>query len=200
MQSEAHPNEAESTKTSGHGYGLYIALAPWILFTVVTNHSDVKVASLVALVAAVLIATPAVLAGRPKILELGAVVTFIAFTIVAFVGDPSTAHWMARYARGIAAAGLALIAFASLLATPFTEQYAREQVPEQFWSSPKFKSVNRRLTLMWGLVFTAMIPFHILAGAIDKPWANVIFNWVIPIYLIVWAAKRSQAVADDDKR
>jgi len=33
------------------------------------------------------------------------------------------------------AAGLALIAFTSLLFVPFTEQYARESVPQQFWHS-----------------------------------------------------------------
>jgi hypothetical protein len=198
MHLTAHPDQTESDSKSGHGYGLYIALAPWILFTFINNHSSVKAASVIALVASIVIALPAVIAGRPKVLELGAVVTFVVFSIVAFVGDASTVHFMARYARGIAAGGLALIAFGSLLATPFTEQYARERVPRQYWGSPTFKAVNRRLTLMWGLVFTAMIPFHILAGVIDKPWANVVFNWVIPIYLIVWAAQRSQGPSDTD--
>lgn len=49
---------------------------------------------------------------------------------------PLAAGWGA-YARAVAAGLLALIAFCSLLLTPFTEQYAREQVPQQFWSSPR---------------------------------------------------------------
>jgi len=75
------------------------------------------------------------------------------------------------------------------------EQYARESVPRQFWSSPRFKQVNRQLTLMWALVFCAMIPSHLIAGAIDTRRANTIFNWLIPIILVVWAAKRTGSVS-----
>jgi hypothetical protein len=121
--------------------------------------------------------------------------TFIAFTVAAFAGDHATAVWMARYSRAIAAALLALIAFGSLAFTPFTEQYAREQVPREFWSSAPFKATNRRLTVMWTSVFAAMVPFHVIAGVIDKKPTNIICNWVIPIALIVWGAKRSDEIA-----
>jgi hypothetical protein len=50
-----------------------------------------------------------------------------------------------------------LIAFGSLLFTPFTEQYARESVPRQFWSSPAFKQTNRRLTIMWAFAEVAAV-------------------------------------------
>jgi hypothetical protein len=100
-------------------------------------------------------------------------VTFIGFVAVAFLADPATAHWVARYARGIAAAILALISFASLLFTPFTEEYAREQVRAQYWGSPKFKAINRKLTTMWACVFASMVPFHVIAGAIDTSRGNI---------------------------
>src|ERR1019366_3960160 len=93
----------------------------------------------------------------------------------------------------LGAAVLALISFGSLLPTPFTEQYARESVPRELWSSPRFKEINHRLTLMWSWVFVAMIPSHLIAGAIDTRRANTVFNWVVPIVLIVWAAKRTAA-------
>jgi NADH:ubiquinone oxidoreductase subunit 6 (subunit J) len=131
------------------------------------------------------------------VLELGAIVTFIAFAIAAFAVDHHTATDLARYARGIAAAGLAAIAFASLLFTPFTEQYAREQVPEQFWGSAQFKAINRRLSAMWGLIFAAMVPFHILAGALDRPGTNILLNWVVPIMLVLWGVKQSSGAGDD---
>ena len=89
-----------------------------------------------------------------------------------------------------------LIAFCSLLLTPFTEQYAREQVPHQFWSSPQFRHVNRRLTLMWALVFTAVAASHVIAGAAGTRPANILFNWVVPIIVIVWAAKRTTAIIE----
>jgi hypothetical protein len=133
--------------------------------------------------------------GGLKLLELGAVIAFLGFTVVALAADHATGLWLARYSRAIAAALLALIAFASLLFTPFTEQYARDSVPRQFWSSPTFKATNRRLTTMWAWLFTAMVPFHVLAGVIDKKPTNILFNWVVPIGLILWGAKRSDAIA-----
>jgi hypothetical protein len=164
---------------------------PWVLFTLITQHDSLKAATIVALVASLVIAVRSVVRGSPKLLEIGAVVVFAGFAIVAFTVDASAAAWVARYARAIAAALLALIAFGSLLVSPFTEQYARESVPREFWSSARFQQVNRRLTLMWALVFTAMVPSHVIAGAIDTRRANTIFNWVVPIILIVWAAKRT---------
>jgi hypothetical protein len=48
---------------------------------------------------------------------------------------------------------------------------------------------------MWACVFLAMVPSHIVAGVIDTQRSNTIFNWVIPVVLIVWAAKRTAAVS-----
>jgi hypothetical protein len=199
MLSATQNAAAGTTEKDGHGFGIYIAFIPWVLFTLITQHDTVKAAAVVALLGAVAIALPAVLAGRPKLLELGAVAAFAGFTVVAFTADASTAAWLARYARAIAAGLLALIAFGSLLFTPFTEQYARESVPRRYWSSPRFVAINRQLTVMWAIVFTAMIPAHVIAGALDTRRANTIFNWVIPIALVVWAAKRTAAVSDDDQ-
>jgi hypothetical protein len=188
-------DDARATER-GPGTGIYLAFVPWILFSLITQHDTLKAAAVAALIAAVLIAAPAVLAGRPRMLEVGAVVAFVGFTIVAFVVDPATTHWVARYARAIAALLLALIAFSSLLFVPFTEQYARGSVPEEFWSTPRFKQVNRQLTVMWGCVFLVMMVSHIAAGAIDTRRGNTIFNWVIPIILIIWAVKRTGKVSE----
>ena len=42
-----------------------------------------------------------------------------------------------------------------------------------------------------------MVPFHILAGALDRPGTNILFNWVVPILLVVWAVKQSTGAGDD---
>lgn len=44
-------------------------------------------------------------------------------------------------------------------------------------------------------MFLALIPCHIIAEAIDTRRSNTIFNWVIPILLIVYAAKRTARVS-----
>lgn len=178
------------------GFGIYVAFVPWVLFTLITQHDSLKAAAIAALAASIAIALPALIVGRPKLLEIGAIVAFAGFAIVAFRADPATGALVARYARAMAAGVLALIAFGSLLLTPFTEQYARESVPRELWSSPRFRDINRRLTLMWAFVFVAMIPSHLIAGAIDTRRANTIFNWVVPIVLVIWAAKRTAAVSE----
>jgi hypothetical protein len=180
----------------GPGLGIYLAFTPWIVFTLVAQHSTLKLAAVAALLVSVMIAARSVRAGGAKVLELGAVLVFVAFTVVAFGADPATTAFVGRYARAIAAGLLALIAFGSLLVVPFTEQYARQTVPRQFWSSPQFKQINRKLTAMWGLVFAAMVPAHVIAGALDTHRANLIFNWAIPIVLVTWAAKRTARVSD----
>src|ERR1700722_1255808 len=186
-----------SEEKHGAGVGLYIALVPWVAFTLLAQHSTLKLASVAALVLAIAIMIRSIMTTGVKVLEVGAVLAFMGFTVVAFGADHAAGVWMARYSRGIAAGLLALIAFSSLLFTPFTEQYARESVPREHWGSPTFKLVNRRITLMWAFVFTAMIPFHIAAGAIDKRPTNILFNWVVPIGLLIWGVKETDKIAEE---
>jgi hypothetical protein len=196
MSSTTIPSTSTQTREAGPRLGIYLAFIPWIVFGFAAQHSTLKLAAVGALLTSVLIAARSIRAGAAKLIELGAVAAFVGFTIVAFTADPATGAVVARYARAIAAALLSTIAFGSLLVTPFTEQYARESVPRQLWSSPQFKHINRQLTTMWGLVFAAMVPAHVVAGAIDTHGANLIFNWAIPIALVIWAAKRTARVSD----
>lgn len=160
------PNDGEQLhRDHGPGAGIYLAFVPWVLFTLITQHDSLKAAAIIALIGAAGIAIRSAAGSGPKLLEVGAVAAFAGFTIVAFTVDASTAHWVERYARAIAASLLALIAFGSLPFTPFTEQYARASVPREFWSSSRFRQVNRQLTLMWALVFTTMVVSHVIAGA-----------------------------------
>lgn len=53
---------------------IYIAFVDWLLFSVITMHAEVR----------------ALRAGRPKALELGAIVAFVAFTIVALTAGDET--------------------------------------------------------------------------------------------------------------
>jgi hypothetical protein len=169
---------------------IWLGFVPWVIFAVLCRRDTLQAAVVVGLVAAVAVSAPGVLAGRPKILELGTVAFFVAFVIVVFVVDPGADDFLSRYARAIATGGLALIAIVSLvIGRPFTEGYAREQVDRSLWSSPRFAEVNRLFTVGWILVFLAMAASHVVAGAIDTRRAETIFNWVIPIALIVGMVK-----------
>ncbi|MBV9167816.1 MAG: hypothetical protein JO342_16890 [Solirubrobacterales bacterium] len=185
---------SRTDESHGPGIKIYVAFIPWMLFSLIARHSTLKAAALAALIGSIVIAAPSIYARRLKLLEIGAILAFAGFTVVAFAVDASTGHWVARYARAIAAAMLALIAFSSLLFEPFTAQYARESVPRQFWASARFQTLNRQLTMMWALVFTTMVPAHLIAGALNTGQANLIFNWAVPITVILWAAKRTSQI------
>jgi hypothetical protein len=171
---------------------VFIGLVPWFLFTVVAEHGTLKVASIASVVIALVVCIYSTRGGeRPKMIEVAAVATFIVFTVIAFTADPSVTHWLTRYARAVAAAVLAVLVFGSLLFVPFTAEYSRAMVPREYWHSPKFLELNRKLTVMWGLVFTVMTASHVAGGIIDKRPTNIIFNWVIPIALVLWGVKQS---------
>jgi hypothetical protein len=103
---------------------------PWVLFSLLAEHGTLKLASIASVAIAVGVCLYSARdGGRPKMLEVAAVV---AFTVVAFVADPSVAHWLTRYARAVAAAALAPLVFGSLLFVPFTEEYARRSVPREY--------------------------------------------------------------------
>jgi steroid 5-alpha reductase family enzyme len=192
--SQSSPAPGKSAASSPAGGGIFIALIPWILFTIVAEHGTLKVAAIAALLIAVGVCAFSMRGGgRPKMIEVAAVATFIVFTIIAFVADASVSDWLTRYARAVAAAVLALLVFGSLLFVPFTEEYARERVPRQYWNSPRFQAINRRLTVLWGGVFTVMTVSHVIAGTADTRITNIIFNWVIPIALVLWGIKQSSS-------
>lgn len=196
MSSTAFPTESPSGTDQARAGAIYLAFVPWVVFGFLAQHATLRLAAIGALLCSSAIAARSVRAGATRVIELGAVLAFAAFTAAAFKADPATGAFVARYARAIAAGVLSSIAFGSLLLVPFTEQYARESVPRELWSSPQFRRINRRLTTMWALVFAAMVPAHVIAGAIDTHRASLVFNWAIPILLVSWAVKRSTAVGE----
>ncbi|HVO55637.1 MAG TPA: hypothetical protein VMT37_14590 [Solirubrobacterales bacterium] len=182
------------TKPDRPGSSIWLGFVPWLVFVVISRRDTPTAAVVVGLLAAIAVAIPGIRAGRPKILELGTVAFFVVFGAIVIAADPGSHDVLVRYARAFATAGLALIAFGSLaLGSPFTEQYAREQVEESQWSSPAFHAVNRRLTALWGAAFVAMTCSHVIAGAIDTRRAETIFNWVIPIVLVIVVVKCTEA-------
>jgi hypothetical protein len=54
--------------------------------------------------------------------------------------------------------GLLLVVLVSMaVRRPFTMQYAREQVGQEFWNSPEFVRTNYIITGVWAMAFAAMV-------------------------------------------
>ena len=103
----------------------------------------------------------------------------------------------ARYAQAGSHATLTALVFASiLLGHPFTESYARETTPREFWNTAEFHQTNRVISAVWGLAFLVSVPLgRPLAGALACAWypfppafrEGTTFRRVFGIESLVWA-------------
>jgi len=121
--------------------------------------------------------------GSPKVLELGTVLLFAALAVFT-----SAAHskWTVMAVRLAVDAGLLAIVLALLAAgRPFTLQYARERVPEQYWHAPLFLTINRRIAWAWTGAFAAMVATH----------AAVVFVPAVPFWVDIVVTVAALAAA-----
>jgi hypothetical protein len=129
--------------------------APFIAFFVVMRLATPEIG----LAAAFLVALLTMLRERRrgasiKLLQLG---SLILFGVLALYGFAAAPHWTVATVRLAVDGGLLVIVLVTLLiGQPFTLQYAREQVPAQYWTTPLFLAANRRITAAWALAFAVM--------------------------------------------
>ena len=136
--------------------GLFVGLTPFIAFFVLMR----LISPLAGLVAAA--GVSAVLCGLMyrsgkslKILEIGSLLLFGALVLYTWVAAP---EWTIATVRLAVDAGLLAIVLVSLaISNPFTLQYAREQVPEEFWKTPQFLAANRLITAVWAGAFAVLV-------------------------------------------
>jgi len=105
--------------------------------------------------------------------------------------------FLQRYHSALAVGALACFAVASLAFHPFTEQYAREVVQRKYWSTARFNRANVELTLMWAAVFAAIATSELAAGALDSRLATTIFNWVVPVGLVLIGVQQASTRWND---
>jgi hypothetical protein len=108
-----------------------------------------------------------------KILEIGSLILFGLLSGYTLLAVP---HWTVAKVRLAVDDGLLAIALISLaIDKPFTLQYARERVPQQYWGLPVFLITNRIITGVWAVTFA----IHVAADAAAE------YVSAIPIWLDV---------------
>ncbi len=136
--------------------GLVQGFLPFIVFALLGERAGPFWAA----AAATLVAAGLALRGRAqgrsaKLLELGTLVLFAALAAWCWAAGGALPLFTARL---VVDGGLLAITLLSLaLGQPFTLQYAREQVPEAWWTHPGFLRVNRVITAVWALAFAIMV-------------------------------------------
>jgi intracellular septation protein A len=136
---------------------ILLSLSPFLVFFLLMRWGSPVAGLGGALATSAVLCLAMRLRGRSvKILEVGSLVVFGLLT---------------AYTVDAGLLGIVLVSLA--IGRPFTIQYAREQVPEVFWASPVFTSVNRAITWAWAGAFAVMV-----AADVSAEWVAAIPIWV----------------------
>jgi hypothetical protein len=179
---------------------LILGFLPLIAFNVLAGrvaHNGIGWGALVAL--AIALINMAITRPRwpPKIINLILASLFLVLTLIGFVGNRSINGWLVAWASGLVTVTLGLLLLVTMPILPFTEQYARERVPREYWGRPVFKRVNRVLSLAWaaaiviiGLASMAVAVLHERAGSTSSAdLLDLILNWVVTIAILVFMVR-----------
>jgi uncharacterized membrane protein len=165
--------------------GILFGFAPWIVFWVLVGNNTFQHAALAAFVASVIISARGLKQKNIKVLELGTVLFFLVLAVITIFAEPI---WLEKWTHLLGNAALLLISLVSLvIGKPFTIQYAREQTPEEHWTTPLFYSINKNITLVW----TAAFAVQTVSSALTVIWPHheTWFSWIIPLGAFVGAVK-----------
>jgi hypothetical protein len=171
----------------------YLGFLPWIVFAVVGRGSLEGVAwgSVAALLTAAAIAAVSARDRSVKELEIFALALFVALSVAGALNQHDPRGFLQRYHNGLAVGALACFAVLSLAFEPFTGQYARELVQRKYWNTRRFNRANVELTLMWAVVFVAIAASQVTAEAIETRLGSTLFNWILPVGLIVAGVRQA---------
>jgi hypothetical protein len=136
--------------------GLLLGLSPFLAFFFMMRLVSPIAGLLGALLVSGMLCAVAHQRGKSiKVLEFGSLILFAILALYTFVAAP---QWTVATVRLAVDSGLLAITVVSLvIGRPFTIQYAREQVSEQFWDSPQFIAANRMISTAWVVAFAVLV-------------------------------------------
>jgi hypothetical protein len=174
-------------------FGLLWSFSPWLIFIVLTRFLPAWMVVGLSLVAALLALGRAVRRGRVHLLDIIATAYFVALSILALVARGLLDEW-AGYAQAGAHLIVTLTIFGSILVGhPFTEPYARESVPREYWNSPTFHAVNRQISIAWGVAFLAGFVSLLIAGMLNGSF-TIVLRVAIPCLALFLAYRYTNHV------
>ena len=182
---------------------LIIAFLPLIVFSLLSRalpHNDIGVAGLVAALtalAALAIARPV---WPPKIITGCSFAVFAVIAALGFTLGRGDDRWLATWGGAGIGIVIGLIILALIPIMPFTEQFAREKVPQSRWNSPVFKQINLVLSAAWGAALVAAGASRVAAAAINghttRRLPDILLGVVLPVLIIIYMLKFSKSYPD----
>jgi hypothetical protein len=136
--------------------GILLGFLPFLAFAFLSGPLGPVLALLLgAGVSAALSIRTVLTGGSLKILELGTLVLFVAVALFAAIAGRDLSIFAVRLC--VDGGLLAIVLLSMALRRPFTMQYAREQVPREYWDSPRFLRTNYVITSGWAVAFLVMV-------------------------------------------
>lgn len=168
---------------------IILAFLPWIGFDLLPKHTHSQMVTAMGIALVLTIATNYKSIRKRYILPCATLVFFGVALIVVWLGN---FVWISRNIWAATHLMCAAIAWGSiLLQQPFTLQYAKEEVSEQYWTHPTFLRINNILTAAWGMIFVfnfLVNIFKVKLANIGLPLSSVLTNGstLLGIWLCAW--------------
>jgi hypothetical protein len=170
------------------------SFSPWAVFLVAVRFGNVYIGAGLAAVAAIIVLARALSRHKAHLFDYIGLIYFVGLLALLAIIQPGDISTWARYAQAVAHGSLMVIVFLSvLIGHPFTEEYAREQVPREVWNSPHFHAFNRKISLFWGLAFLVGTISLALAGVTDS--RQFLLRVVVPFGALAGAFTYTQRQA-----
>ena len=174
---------AEQKKSSGRANSL-LTFAPWIVYGFASGFKHWRVASGGGLILCIVSLALAARGGRSIKLMDWTTLTFFAIASVLTSGIRSTTFPV--YNAVVVWSCFAIAAWSSVIVgRPFTEVYARENAPPEFWNNPVFVRLNLIMTLVWCSLMTVNIGFAAIGVIIGGKLAPPLFGFAMPTALLI---------------
>jgi len=182
---------------------LILAFLPLIAFSLLARflpHGYIGIAGLVAAVIALIAILTSHPIWPPKILNTCSLVLFALIAVLGFTLGKNDDRWLATWGGAGVGLILGLIILALIPVMPFTEQFARESVPQAEWSSPTFKKINRVLSAGWGVAIFAIGVSRLAAAAINghttRRLPELLLGLAVPGVIALYMLKFSKSYPD----
>ena len=181
----------------------FIDLLPWLLMSWISGPGRVLIGAWVGLLLTALVV---LLRGSPyrlTQLELLAASTFFFFLLMGLQAPATAQGWLAEHADQLSdSLFMVFVLGGNLLGHPFTEDYARMELPEHLFKQASYRKTMLVRAWVWFAAFALQSAMGLVADLVFDEPDQLWWGWLLPLAVIMAAltfteefraAKRSQS-------
>ncbi|MEO9328982.1 hypothetical protein ABFT43_13845 [Gordonia sp. B21] len=176
----------------------FAGMSPWILMALLSGPGRFEEAAATAFALSLVLVIGTHKRGTSiKLLEVFDVVYFGAMALTALFAAKPVIEWLEKWGGEMTNIALVVFALGSIvIRQPFTLQYAKEDTPEEFWTSPLFLHINYVITWAWVIGFGVGAASGAYGDAVLDDPNNFWTGWIIQIAGLVFAISFTEFYPD----